>query len=53
MAPKYKLHYFNVTALGEPSRYLLAYGKADWEDIRYEMADWEKAKSSEFLSYNV
>ncbi|XP_034250056.1 glutathione S-transferase-like [Thrips palmi] len=45
MAPKYKLHYFNVTALGEPVRYLLAYGKADWEDIRYEAEDWEKVKA--------
>lgn len=44
--PQYKLHYFNLTALGEPIRFLLAYGKADWEDIRYEAAEWEKVKSS-------
>uniref|UniRef100_A0A1D1ZBH7 glutathione transferase n=1 Tax=Anthurium amnicola TaxID=1678845 RepID=A0A1D1ZBH7_9ARAE len=46
MAPQYKLHYFDVTALGEPARYILAYGKADWEDIRYSHEQWEKVKST-------
>ncbi|KAK3930082.1 Glutathione S-transferase [Frankliniella fusca] len=45
MAPKYKLHYFDVTALGEPIRFLLAYGNLDWEDIRYDDAKWAEAKN--------
>ena len=48
MAPKYKLHYFDVTALGEPIRFLLSYGNLDWEDIRYDDAKWAEAKSSKF-----
>lgn len=44
MAPKYKLHYFDVTALGEPIRFLLAYGNLDWEDIRYDDAKWAASK---------
>ncbi|KAE8746461.1 Glutathione-S-transferase S-2-like [Frankliniella occidentalis] len=46
MAPKYKLHYFDLTALGEPIRYLLSYGNLDWEDIRYSYAQWETVKST-------
>ncbi|KAE8747766.1 Glutathione-S-transferase S-1-like [Frankliniella occidentalis] len=45
MAPKYKLHYFDVTALGEPIRFLLSYGNLDWEDIRYDDAKWAESKS--------
>ncbi|EEB14150.1 glutathione S-transferase alpha-4, putative [Pediculus humanus corporis] len=44
MAPKYKLTYFNFTGLGEPIRYMLAYGNQDFEDNRIEMADWPKLK---------
>ncbi|XP_026284284.1 galactose mutarotase-like [Frankliniella occidentalis] len=44
-ASKYKLHYFDVTALGEPIRFLLAYGNLDWEDIRYDDAKWAEAKT--------
>ncbi|KAK3931601.1 Glutathione S-transferase [Frankliniella fusca] len=44
MAPKYKLHYFDLTALGEPIRFLLSYGKLDWEDIRYDDAQWPETK---------
>lgn len=50
MAPKYRVHYFNITALGEPIRYLLAYGNLDWEDVRYEPEEWAKAKSSTYTS---
>lgn len=46
MAPKYKVTYFNFTGLGEPIRYLLAYGNFDFEDNRFEMADWPKIKPS-------
>lgn len=53
MAPTYKLHYFNITALGEPARYLLAYGNANWEDVRYEQAEWQKVKSSRFFLFEL
>uniref|UniRef100_A0A6G1SAB0 glutathione transferase n=1 Tax=Aceria tosichella TaxID=561515 RepID=A0A6G1SAB0_9ACAR len=46
MSPKYKLHYFDVTALGEPIRFLLSYGNLDWEDIRYDDAKWAAAKAT-------
>ncbi|XP_052124066.1 glutathione S-transferase-like isoform X2 [Frankliniella occidentalis] len=45
MAPKYTLHYFDVTALGEPIRFLFAYGNIKWEDIRYDDDQFEKVKS--------
>lgn len=38
--PTYKLSYFNITALGEPIRYLLSYGKAPFEDHRVEKEQW-------------
>lgn len=40
----YKLFYFNVTALGEPIRFLLSYGNLEFEDNRFEGADWPKFK---------
>ncbi|KAE8750822.1 Glutathione-S-transferase S-3-like [Frankliniella occidentalis] len=46
MAPKYILHYFDLTALGEPIRYLLSYGNINWEDNRYSAAQWETIKST-------
>nr|QXF31014.1 glutathione S-transferase sigma 1 [Frankliniella occidentalis] len=46
MAPKYVLHYFDLTALGEPIRYLLSYGNINWEDNRYSAAQWETIKST-------
>jgi glutathione S-transferase len=45
---KYKLTYFNFVALGEPIRFLLAYGGADFEDNRVEWSKWPEIKSSEF-----
>lgn len=40
MAPKYKLTYFPLQALGEPVRFLLVYGNLDWEDNRINRDDW-------------
>jgi len=42
----YKLFYFNNTALGEPIRFLLSYGKIEFEDIRIKYGDWSKVKPS-------
>jgi len=44
MAPTYKLYYFNIRALAEPIRYLLAYGGITYEDVRVERADWPTLK---------
>lgn len=46
--PEYKLHYFNITALGEPIRWLLKYGGVEFEDVRYEFDEWAEVKKSEF-----
>jgi len=42
--PSYKLTYFNGAGLGEPIRYLLAYGKIAYEDIRVDFEEWAKRK---------
>lgn len=41
-----KLHYFNITGLGEPIRWILKYGNVEFEDIRYEFAEWPEVKKS-------
>ncbi|XP_066991001.2 glutathione S-transferase [Anabrus simplex] len=46
MAPKYKLTYFNGKALGEPIRFLLAYGGLEFEDKRINFKDWDKFKDA-------
>ncbi|KAK6645663.1 hypothetical protein RUM43_001943 [Polyplax serrata] len=46
MTSKYRLIYFNVTGLGEPIRYLFAYGNIPFEDCRLEYEEWKQYKSS-------
>ncbi|XP_017881706.1 glutathione S-transferase-like [Ceratina calcarata] len=44
--PSYKLVYFNVMGLGEPIRFLLSYGGAEFKDVRVEHSsdEWIKMK---------
>jgi len=44
MAPSYKITYFNVTALAEPSRMILKYANIDFEDDRFEREQWPELK---------
>ncbi|KAK5640320.1 hypothetical protein RI129_011131 [Pyrocoelia pectoralis] len=44
MAPAYKLTYFPVKALAEPIRFLLSYGKIEFEDFRFERENWPEIK---------
>nr|CAD7573684.1 unnamed protein product [Timema californicum] len=46
MAPKYKLTYLNFIGIGEPIRFLLSYGKQEFEDERIEFELWPDFKSS-------
>jgi hypothetical protein len=45
---EYKLHYFNIQGLAEMSRFVLAYARVPFADIRYSLEDgtWAAAKSS-------
>ncbi|CAG4942572.1 unnamed protein product [Parnassius apollo] len=42
--PKIKFYYFNLKALGESCRLLLAYAGEEFEDIRVSMEEWEEMK---------
>lgn len=44
---EYKIHYFNVKALGEPLRFLLSYKNIPFEDVRVEKSDWPALKDCE------
>ncbi|KAK7791572.1 hypothetical protein R5R35_002862 [Gryllus longicercus] len=44
MAPKYKVTYFNLMALGEPIRYILSQGGVEFEDDRIEKEEWPTHK---------
>lgn len=44
MPPKIKLSYFDIKGVAEPIRFLLAYGKIDYEDHRISLEDWPKVK---------
>ncbi|KAJ3663472.1 hypothetical protein Zmor_007731 [Zophobas morio] len=40
MAPTYKLTYFDFCGLGEPCRFILSYGRIEFEDFRIKWEDW-------------
>ncbi|XP_018560948.1 glutathione S-transferase-like [Anoplophora glabripennis] len=46
MAPAYKVTYFDITALGEPIRFLLSYGGIEFEDNRINKENWPALKPS-------
>lgn len=46
--PTFKLYYFNAKGLAEPIRFLFAYGRHHYEDIRIEYSDWPTVKPSLF-----
>ena len=50
--PNYKLTYFNISGLGEPIRYLLAYGNQDFEDKRFDyLEQWPELKKCKLNYY--
>ena len=50
--PQYKLHYFNSRGRAEVARYIFAYAKIDYEDMRYEKEQWLEFKPSKRVSLN-
>jgi len=46
MAPSYKLHYFNLRARGELTRWIFAYANQEYEDHRIEFDQWPTIKPS-------
>ncbi|XP_071454226.1 glutathione S-transferase-like [Hetaerina americana] len=46
MASSYKMTYFDIRGLGEPIRYLLAYGGIEYEDKRIAFEEWPAMKNS-------
>lgn len=46
-----KLIYFNVKALGEPLRFLLAYSGVEWKDVRVTRFSWPKVKPSKIFFF--
>ena len=50
--PSYKLTYFKARGAVEVSRFIMAYGGIEYEDIRLEGAEWQELKPSEFIFVN-
>lgn len=50
MAPAYKVTYFDITALGEPIRFLLSYGGIEFEDNRIQKENWPALKPCKDLT---
>ena len=44
--PSYKLTYFNAQGPAEVSRFIMAYGDIEYEDIRITPAEWKELKPS-------
>jgi hypothetical protein len=46
----YKVHYFDFIGRAESVRWMLSYGKVEFEDIRYDYeGNWKEAKKCEKL----
>lgn len=45
MALALKITYFDITGLAEPARWLLSYGKIDFEDHRITHEEWPALKN--------
>lgn len=51
--PDYKIHYFDITALGEILRMILAYGGEEFEDVRIQQDEWPAIKPSKLKKKKV
>lgn len=51
MAPVHKLTYFDVSALGEVTRFLFRYGGIEFTDERISSEQWPALKPSKFIFY--
>ena len=45
----YKINYFTFKGLGEPVRFMLAYGNVEFVDNRVEWEDWPNLKPSKIF----
>jgi hypothetical protein len=41
-----KVSYFNITGLGEPVRFMLAYSGVNFIDDRVDRDEWDKSKKA-------
>jgi hypothetical protein len=41
--------YFNITGLGEPVRFMLAYSGVDFDDYRMDKDEWEYKKAGVYI----
>lgn len=51
--PTFKLVYFNVKAMAEAIRFLLAYGNQKYEDVRVTDEEWAALKPSKHQKYLI
>ena len=43
--------YFNITGLGEPVRFMLAFCGVDFDDYRMDKDEWEYKKAGLYTNY--